>query len=149
MVMVMVIAVPGSKPTASFLGKDSMAVDLDSVMDRMPVSNSQGFSNTTRVSIGKLKCTLESGLSLRRTVAVEFWLWNVFRGRRSFWVQVSVANILGLEFFIRPSCKHWPELSAWHHCERLLCGYKTLTLCFSSFDLATVIYSLFFFCKYV
>lgn len=72
--MVMVIAVPGSKPTASFLGKDSMAVDLDSVMDRMPVSNSQGFSNTTRVSIGKLKCTLESGLSLRRTVAVEFWL---------------------------------------------------------------------------
>lgn len=72
--MMMMIAVPGSKLTASFLGKYSVAEYLDSVMDRMTVSKSQGFSNTTRVSIRKLKCILEAGLSVRRTIAVEFWL---------------------------------------------------------------------------
>lgn len=73
MIMMMMFAVPG-KPTASFLGKCSIAEYLDSVMDRVTVSNSQGFPNTTGVSIRKLKCILEAGLSFRRTIAVEFWL---------------------------------------------------------------------------
>lgn len=73
MMMMMMFAVPG-KPTASFLGKCSTAEYLDSVMDRVTVSNSQGFPNTTGVSTRKLKCILEAGLSFRRTIAVEFWL---------------------------------------------------------------------------